>query len=119
MHKPTGIRVFCQEERSQAANKERAFAILRAKLFDAELARQTAEIRAQRMSQVGSGDRSEKIKTYNFKDSRCSDHRLKANFDLNKILDGEIEDAIQSMISLDQQERLAELADEAAASTVG
>lgn len=81
------------------------------RLFEAELQKQQAELRAQRMSQVGTGDRSEKIKTYNYKDSRCSDHRLKQNFDLNKQLDGEIEDNIQGMISLDQQERLKELAD--------
>eukprot|EP00877_Chromochloris_zofingiensis_P007621 jgi/Chrzof1/3111/Cz12g12120.t1 len=112
VHKPTGIRIFCQEERTQAQNKERAFQILRARLFEAELQRQQEEIRAQRQSQVGTGDRSEKIKTYNYKDSRCSDHRLKQNFDLNKVLDGEIEDCIQSMISLDQQEKLKELADE-------
>eukprot|EP00878_Enallax_costatus_P024178 GHUV01025778.1.p1 GENE.GHUV01025778.1~~GHUV01025778.1.p1 ORF type:complete len:158 (+),score=58.16 GHUV01025778.1:877-1350(+) len=111
MHKPTGIRIFCQEERTQAANRERAFAILRARLFEAELQKQQEELRAKRMSQVGTGDRSEKIKTYNYKDSRCSDHRLKQNFDLNKQLDGEIEDNIQGMISLDQQERLKELAD--------
>lgn len=114
MHKPTGIRIFCQEERTQAANKERAFAILRARLFEAELQRQQEEIRAKRMSQVGTGDRSEKIKTYNYKDGRCSDHRLKQNFDLNKALDGEIEDNIQAMISLDQQEKLQELAREVA-----
>jgi len=111
MHKPTGIRIFCQEERTQAANKERAFAILRARLFEAELQRQQEEIRNQRQSQVGTGDRSEKIKTYNYKDSRCSDHRLKQNYDLNKVLDGEIEDCIQGMISLDQQEKLRALAD--------
>eukprot|EP00879_Flechtneria_rotunda_P002947 GHRR01003164.1.p1 GENE.GHRR01003164.1~~GHRR01003164.1.p1 ORF type:complete len:434 (+),score=165.20 GHRR01003164.1:160-1461(+) len=111
MHKPTGIRIFCQEERTQAANKERAFAILRARLFEAELQKQQEMLRAKRMSQVGTGDRSEKIKTYNYKDSRCSDHRLKQNFDLNKQLDGEIEDNIQGMISLDQQVRLKELAD--------
>lgn len=114
VHKPTGLRIFCQEERTQAANKERAFAILRARLFEAELQRQQEEIRAKRMSQVGTGDRSEKIKTYNYKDGRCSDHRLKQNFELNKTLDGEIEDHIQSMISLDQQERLKELANEMA-----
>jgi peptide chain release factor 1 len=114
VHKPTGIRIFCQEERTQAANRERAFAILRARLFEAELQRHQAEQRARRMSQVGTGDRSEKIKTYNYKDGRCSDHRLKMNFELNKALDGEIEDNIQAMISLDQQERLRELADEMA-----
>ncbi|KAF6265581.1 peptide chain release factor [Scenedesmus sp. NREL 46B-D3] len=111
MHKPTGIRIFCQEERTQAANKERAFAILRARLFEAELQKQQEELRAKRQSQVGTGDRSEKIKTYNYKDSRCSDHRLKMNYDLNKQLDGEIEDNILGMISLDQQEKLKELAD--------
>ena len=62
-------------------------------------------------AQVGTGDRSEKIKTYNYKDSRCSDHRLKQNYDLNKVLDGEIDDSIQGMISADQQEQLKELAD--------
>jgi peptide chain release factor 1 len=64
---------------------------------------------------VGSGDRSEKIKTYNYKDSRMSDHRIKLNFDLNKALEGDIEDSIQSMITVDQQERLKELADSVAA----
>lgn len=85
VHKPTGIRIFCQEERTQAANKERAFSILRARLFEAELQRQQEEIRAKRQSQVGTGDRSEKIKTYNYKDGRCSDHRLKQNYGLNQV----------------------------------
>lgn len=110
LHKPTGIRVFCQEERTQANNKVRAFAILRAKLFEIELQKQQEEIYANRKNQVGSGDRSEKIKTYNVKDNRMSDHRLKMNYDLNRILEGDIEDSIQAMISLDQQERLEELA---------
>lgn len=112
LHKPTGIRVFCQEDRTQAKNKERAFAILRSKLFDLELQKQQAEIYAARKSQVGTGDRSEKIKTYNYKDSRMSDHRLKTNYDLNKVMDGEIDDCINSMIAADQQERLQQLADE-------
>jgi peptide chain release factor 1 len=68
---------------------------LSCRLFEAELQKQQEELRAKRMSQVGTGDRSEKIKTYNYKDSRCSDHRLKQNYDLNKQLDGEIEDNIQ------------------------
>jgi peptide chain release factor 1 len=63
---------------------------------------------------VGTGDRSEKIKTYNFKDARMSDHRLKLNFDLTSVMDGDIEAAVQSMISLDQQARLQDLADEMA-----
>ncbi|GLI68336.1 hypothetical protein VaNZ11_012737 [Volvox africanus] len=111
MHKPTGIRVFCQEERTQAQNKERAFQILRAKLYDLEIQRQQAEIYAARKSQVGTGDRSEKIKTYNYKDSRVSDHRIKQNFDLNSVLEGDLEDSLQALISADQQEKLKMLAE--------
>lgn len=111
MHKPTGIRVFCQEERTQASNRERALAILRAKLFEAEVAKRQAEQRAARASQVGTGDRAEKIKTYNYKDSRVSDHRLKTNYDLNKVLDGDLDDCIQGMVAADQQERMREMAE--------
>ncbi len=81
-------RVFCQEDRTQAKNRERAFQILRAKLFDLEIQKQQDAIYAARKSQVGTGDRSEKIKTYNYKDSRMSDHRLKNNYDLNKVRAG-------------------------------
>jgi peptide chain release factor 1 len=111
MHKPTGIRVFCQEERTQAQNRERALAILRAKLFEAEVAKRQAEQRAARASQVGTGDRAEKIKTYNYKDSRVSDHRLKTNYDLNKVLDGDLDDCISGMVAADQQERMREMAE--------
>jgi len=111
MHKPTGIRVFCQEQRTQAQNKERAFAILRAKLYEIELQKQQAEIYAKRKNQVGTGDRSEKIKTYNYKDSRVSDHRLKMNFDLDKTVEGELDDPIMAMVAADQQAQLMELAE--------
>ena len=85
--------------------------ILRAKLYEIEVEkRREAESRARKM-QVGTGSRSEKIKTYNYKDTRCSDHRIKTNYDLNKILNGDLEDNIQSCIAMDQQERLAELAE--------
>lgn len=72
VHKPTGIRIFCQEERSQGRNRERAMALLRAKLFEMEQEKQRSEVAAARRSQVGTGSRSEKIKTYNYKDSRMS-----------------------------------------------
>ncbi|KAJ9513519.1 hypothetical protein QJQ45_006165 [Haematococcus lacustris] len=114
VHKPTGIRIFCQEERTQSSNKERAFQILRARLFDLEVQKQQAEIYAKRKNQVGTGDRSEKIKTYNYKDSRISDHRLKMNFDLTRCLDGDIEDSILAMVAADQQAQLQELAEELA-----
>jgi peptide chain release factor 1 len=115
MHKPTGIRIFCQESRTQGKNKERAMALLRARLFEMELEKQRAEISARRKSQVGTGSRSEKIKTYNYKDTRMSDHRTKMNFDLNKAMEGGIEESIAAMSALEQQELLKELAEEAVA----
>ncbi|AFY43187.1 peptide chain release factor 1 [Nostoc sp. PCC 7107] len=110
MHKPTGIRIFCTEERSQLQNKERAMQILRAKLYEMKLREQQEEVTSMRRSQVGTGSRSEKIRTYNYKDNRVTDHRLGQNFSLNPVLEGDLETVIQSCISQDQQERLAELA---------
>lgn len=110
MHKPTGIRIFCTEERSQLQNRERAMQILRAKLYDMKLKEQQDEITSARRSQVGTGARSEKIRTYNYKDNRVTDHRLGQNFDLSIALEGKIENIIQACISQDQQERLEEMA---------
>lgn len=110
IHKPTGIRIFCTEERSQLQNKERAMQILRAKLYEMKLREQQEEVTSMRRSQVGTGSRSEKIRTYNYKDNRVTDHRLGQNYSLNPVLEGDIETLIQSCISQDQQERLAELA---------
>lgn len=109
IHKPTGIRVFCTEERSQLQNRIRAMQILRAKLYEIKLQEQQAAISNQRKMQVGTGSRSEKIRTYNYKDSRVSDHRLNQNFDLDTILQGELENLIQSCIGLYQRELLAEM----------
>lgn len=109
-HKPTGIRIFCTEERSQLQNKERAMQILRAKLYEMKLREQQESVTSMRRSQVGTGSRSEKIRTYNYKDNRVTDHRLGQNFSLAPFLEGDLELAIQACISQDQQERLAELA---------
>ena len=109
-HKPTGIRIFCTEERSQLQNRERAMQILRAKLYDIKLQEQQAAVTSMRRSQVGTGARSEKIRTYNYKDNRVTDHRLNQNFSLAGILEGDLEEVIQSCIAQDQQERLEELA---------
>ncbi|MEY4355883.1 MAG: Peptide chain release factor 1 [Cyanobacteriota bacterium] len=109
-HKPTGIRVFCTQERSQAQNRERALEILRAKLLAMELeAAANAESSARR-AQVGSGDRSEKIRTYNYKDNRITDHRLGRNFPLETILQGQLDEIIGACIHADQQKQLEELA---------
>ncbi|MFB2918509.1 MULTISPECIES: peptide chain release factor 1 [Aerosakkonema] len=110
IHKPTGIRIFCTEERSQLQNKERAMQILRAKLYEMKLREQQEAVTSMRRSQVGSGERSEKIRTYNYKDNRVTDHRLGQNYTLTTVLEGDIEAVIQNCISKDQQERLAELA---------
>ena len=110
IHKPTGIRVFCTEERSQLQNRERAMQILRAKLYDMKLQEQQEAVSSMRRSQVGTGSRSEKIRTYNYKDNRLTDHRLNQNFSLDRILDGDIEEVIQSCIAKDQQGKLEELA---------
>ena len=109
-HKPTGIRIFCTEERSQLQNKERAMQILRAKLYEMKLREQQEAVTSMRRSQVGTGSRSEKIRTYNYKDNRVTDHRLNQNYSLNPVLEGDLDPLIQDCISQDQQERLAELA---------
>ena len=113
LHKPTGIRVFCTQERSQMQNRERAMEILRAKLYERELAEANARQRDARRSQVGSGDRSEKIRTYNAKDNRVTDHRLGQNFSLDPVLNGQLEDVIEACIAAEQGRQLQELASQA------
>jgi peptide chain release factor 1 len=117
LHKPTGIRIFCTEERSQLQNRERAMQILRAKLYEQKLREQQEAVSSQRRSQVGTGSRSEKIRTYNYKDNRVTDHRLGQNFSLTTVLEGEIELMIQACITQDQQMRLEELAESTAMPT--
>ena len=84
--------------------------ILRAKLYEIKLRQQQDEVKELRLGQVGTGSRSEKIRTYNYKDNRATDHRLNENFSLNSVLEGDIEEIIQTCISQDQQDRLAQLA---------
>jgi peptide chain release factor 1 len=115
LHKPTGIRVFCTQERSQLQNRERALAILRAKLLERELAAAAAAESSQRRAQVGSGDRSEKIRTYNVKDNRVTDHRLGRNFALEAVLQGQLGEVIAACIAADQRRQLEQLAADAAA----
>lgn len=115
LHKPTGIRVFCTQERSQLQNRERALAILRAKLLERELAAAAAAESSQRRAQVGSGDRSEKIRTYNVKDNRVTDHRLGRNFVLEAVLQGQLGEVIAACIAADQRRQLEQLAADAAA----
>ncbi|MDP8268447.1 MAG: peptide chain release factor 1 [Candidatus Tenebribacter davisii] len=97
-HEPTGLVVTCQDEKSQLKNKNKALKVLRSRLYDAELAKHEAEISAKRKSQVGSGDRSAKIRTYNFPQSRVTDHRINlTSFRLNNILLGELDEFINAL----------------------
>ncbi len=111
-HLPTGIVISCQDEKSQLQNKIKAFNILRARLYDEEQRRIEAEHGAARRSQVGSGDRSEKIRTYNFPQTRVTDHRIGyTSYRLEGILNGDIDDFIEALTKADQEEKLSELAE--------
>lgn len=106
-HAPTGIVVTCQDEKSQIKNKDKAFKVLRAKLYDAKLQEQNKEISEQRKSQVGSGDRSERIRTYNFPQGRVSDHRIGLTlYKLDYFLDGDLDEIIDGLITSDQAEKM-------------
>ena len=109
-HKPTGIMIFCTEERSQLQNKERALEILKAKLYDLELQKQTKEITDLRRSQVGTGDRSERIRTYNFPQGRLTDHRINQNLNVWTVIDGELDELIGLLVEYDQKLKLEKLA---------
>ena len=110
-HKPTGIMIFCTEERSQLQNKERAMQILKAKLYDMEVQKQMQEITDLRRSQVGTGDRSERIRTYNFPQGRLTDHRINHNLNVNTVIDGDLEELIKLLMEHDQKLKLEKLAE--------
>lgn len=109
VHKPTGIRIFCTEERTQLKNRIRAMQILRSRLFEMQLEEQSKEIAGRRKAQVGSGARSEKIRTYNYKDNRVSDHRVGENYPLENFLNGDVKPAIGACQAMEQREKLEEL----------
>ena len=109
LHKPSGIRVFCTQERSQLQNRERALDILRAKLLEREQREAAERESSDRKAQVGSGDRSEKIRTYNYKDNRTTDHRLGRNFSLEPVLDGQLDDLIGACVAEEQRCKLEAL----------
>lgn len=110
-HLPTGTVVECQDERSQYKNKDRAMKILRSKLYEAQQEKQNAAIAAQRKSQVGTGDRSGKIRTYNFPQNRVTDHRLTGdvkNFNIAAVINGDLDPLVDALTLADQARRLQE-----------
>ena len=110
-HLPTGVVVECQDERSQYKNKDRAMQILRTRLYEAELEKQNAAIAAQRRSQVGSGDRSERIRTYNFPQGRVTDHRLTGDvkyFAIDSVINGGLDPIVDALTTAEQAAKLAE-----------
>ena len=110
-HLPTGTVVECQDERSQHKNRERAMKILRSRLYEAELEKQNAAIAQERKQQVGSGDRSGKIRTYNFPQNRVTDHRLTGdnkNFNIATVMDGDLDNIIDALTTAEQAQRLQE-----------
>ncbi len=114
-HYPTGIVIYSQTEKSQLQNKEKAFALLRAKLYDLELQKQQDAESQARRSQIGTGDRSEKIRTYNFPQGRVTDHRINLTlYKLDKIMNGDIQEIIDACIAADQAIRLSRLNEEQA-----
>ncbi len=111
-HLPTGIVISCQDEKSQLKNKDKALKVLRSRLYDLECRKKMESEAAERRSQIGSGDRSEKIRTYNFPQGRVTDHRINLNlYRIESIMDGDIVELIDSLIAADQAEKLAKLQD--------
>jgi peptide chain release factor 1 len=106
-HIPTGIVISCQDEKSQLKNRDKALKILRAKLYDIELEKQHAQLSADRKNQVGTGDRSERIRTYNYPQGRVTDHRVSlSSHRFDAVLDGELDEIIDTLITSDQAEKL-------------
>jgi peptide chain release factor 1 len=106
-HKPSGIIVACQQERSQFQNKERAMKMLRAKLYESKLEKQNREVAAQRKSMVKSGDRSDKIRTYNFPQNRLTDHRIGFTiYSLDRVIDGDLDGLIEQLRIAERAEKL-------------
>ena len=109
-HKPTGVAAICQDERSQNKNREKAMKVLRARVLALEVERQREEVSQARRSQVGSGDRSERVRTYNFPQDRVTDHRTSyTRHNLNAVLDGDIDDLLEAMIGREQELMLLEV----------
>ncbi len=111
VHLPTGITATCQDERSQLKNREKAMAVLRSRLLAREIQKQQEAEAANRRSQIGSGDRSERVRTYNYPQSRVTDHRVNvSSYNLEQVLDGDLDEFITALLQLEQAEKLEQAA---------
>jgi peptide chain release factor 1 len=109
-HKPTGLIVRCADERSQLKNKAKAMTVLRSRLLEAKIAEENAKYAANRKQQVGTGERNEKIRTYNFPQNRVTDHRIEVTlYNLSAFIDGDLDGLIEPLIAHDMEQRLAAL----------
>ena len=109
VHKPTGIVVECQDERSQRQNREKALRIMRSKLYEIKLREETEKIAADRKSQVGTGDRSERIRTYNFPQGRVSDHRIGLTlYSIESFINGDLDEMSDALATADAAQKLKE-----------
>lgn len=109
-HFPTGIVISCQDEKSQLKNRDKAMRVLRAKLYELELEKQANELAEERRSQIGTGDRSEKIRTYNFPQGRVTEHRIKLTlYKIDQIMNGDLDEIIDSLIAADQTAKLLKM----------
>jgi peptide chain release factor 1 len=110
IHKPTGLIVRCSDERSQQKNKAKAMKVLRSRLLDARVAEENAKYAAQRKAQVGTGERNERIRTYNFPQNRVTDHRIELTlYNLPAVMEGDIDPVIEPLMAHDLEEKLAAL----------
>jgi len=109
VHKPTGMMVKCQEDKSQLRNRDKALALLRARLYEVERQKREAARQDLRRTQVGSGDRSERIRTYNWPQNRVTDHRINENYSLQKVMEGHLEEVLEALLAADREAKLAAL----------
>ena len=109
VHKPTGVTVYCADERSQIKNRAKALEVMRSRLLQAKIDEENAKYAAERKGQIGTGDRSERIRTYNYPQGRLSDHRIGMNLSLPSVIDGDLDDLINALQNYDYEARIENL----------
>jgi peptide chain release factor 1 len=109
VHKPTGVTVYCADERSQIKNRAKALAVMRSRLLQAKIDKENAKYAAERKGQIGTGDRSERIRTYNYPQGRLTDHRIGLNLSLPTVIDGNLNDLIDALQNYDYEARIQNL----------